>query len=224
MKFFRVTLAIAALMAKCTHCYSQGFSNLNFESAYNLPGNPPEPNGASVAVTNALPAWAAYDGSLALSDVYYVSNYFYGNASAVELIGGSSALSGNFSAELFDESSIGQTGSVPGNAESLIFDAEGPGHDGSLAAAGFSVTLGGQILSYSAISTGSDCTVYGANIPADMIGQTEALDSIRQGGGSGQVLLDNIEFSPMSVPEPSEWGLIGLGTVLLRFCRRRKSG
>ena len=44
----------------------------------------------------------------------------------------------------------------------------------------------------------------------------ETLDLFLNGG---QSLLDNIEFSPLSVPEPSEWALIGIGTILLGIRR-----
>ncbi|HUA65395.1 MAG TPA: PEP-CTERM sorting domain-containing protein [Alphaproteobacteria bacterium] len=76
--------------------------------------------------------------------------------------------------------------------------------------------MGGQNLPYSTLSTGPNYTVYGANIPAALDGQMETLDLFLNGG---QSLLDNIEFSPLSVPEPSEWALIGIGTILLGIRR-----
>lgn len=201
----------------------QGFLNLNFESAQNLPGNPPIPDGVQVAAANALPDWAAYNGPNSLAFINYVSNYISGVSTSVTLEGGSLALSGNLSVELFSGGSISQTGMVPESAESLQFEARGPGPGDSIPqAAGFSVTLGGQTLSYSAFSEGSGYTIYGADIPADMNGQMEALTFLIQGGESGQVQLDNIEFSSMSVPEPSASAFLGLGAILvgLRRCRK----
>jgi hypothetical protein len=128
------------------------------------------------------------------------------------LEGGSLSLSGNLSVGLYLNSSISQTAMVPGNAESLQFEAVMPG------GADFSVTLGGQKLSYSALFDGPDYIEYGANIPSDLDGQTEALIFGCQGPGSGDVLLDDIEFSTSPIPEPSEYALIGLGTML--FCLR----
>jgi hypothetical protein len=64
--------------------------------------------------------------------------------------------------------------------------------------------------------------VYGANIPSDMDGQAEALIFACEGVGSGDVLLDDIEFSTMSVPEPSEFGLVGIGAMLFGLRRFRK--
>jgi hypothetical protein len=110
---------------------------------------------------------------------------------------------------------ISQTGLVPGNAESLEFEVYN-NIDNALY-----VTLGGQNLSFSALSEDPDYTVYGANIPADMDGQTEALIFGVQGPTPG-VLLDNIEFSSLSVPEPSECALAGLGAILLSIHHWRK--
>lgn len=208
-------------MAKSANsCYSQSFMNLNFESAYNLPSNPGE--GELVSVANALPNWAAFDDTTPLSYIYYVTNFLNNVSGPVELDGGSLALSGNFSVELFNNCSINQTGLVPDNAESLEFEAEGPGEGGTVGASGFSVTLGGETLSYSAISSGPDYTVYGANIPSGMDGQTENLAFICQGPGSGSVTLDNIEFSSTGVPEPSANAMIGLGAILFVVHHHRK--
>ncbi|HXB59685.1 MAG TPA: PEP-CTERM sorting domain-containing protein [Candidatus Acidoferrales bacterium] len=215
VKRITVTLAFAALFNLSAR--GQGFLNLDFESAQNLPGNPPA-DGVLVATSNALPGWTAYDGPNALADVYYLSNTLAGTAASVGLDGGSLALSGNFSVELYG-GSISQTGLVPGNAESLLFEAQGPGAGGSLGASGLEAALGGQSLSFSILSESPNYWVYGANIPADMDGQMETLAF----SSGGDVVLDNIEFSSMSVPEPSTCALIGLGALLLgvRHLRRR---
>ena len=210
MKRITTILAIAAIFT--VSAWGQSFSNLNFELAQNLPY---ASNGVPVSVADALPYWTAYDGSLALSSIYYVSNNFPGYQSTVELEGGSLALSGNeFSVGLYAESSISQTGAVPVNAESLQFEAYGT-HN-------LTVALGGQNLAYTALSDGPNYIVYGANIPADMDGQMEALTLSSQGFGTGS-LLDDIEFSPTSIPEPSAYALICLGAILAGLWRRHKS-
>jgi hypothetical protein len=221
MKRITMTLAVGALFI--ISAWGQGFQNLNFESATNLPGGPPIPDGVDVAATNALPGWTAYAGGSALAEINYVSNYFGGVSTSVELEGGSLALSGNnLSVGLYGFASISQTGLVPEDTESLQFEAQGPGPDDSLGASGLEVTLGGQTLSYSALSEGPDYWVYGANIPADTEGQTEALIFLIQLGQSGGVLLDDIDFSTSPIPEPSECALIGLGSVLFGLRRRRE--
>jgi hypothetical protein len=212
----RITAILAVIALFIISARGQGFLNLNFESAQNLPGNPPVPDGVDVAATNALPDWTAYNGPVtladALADINYVSNYFGASSTAVQLQGGSLALSGDFSVGLFSNGAISQTATVPDNAESLQFEATSPGE-------GMYVTLGGQSLSYSLLSEGPDYTVYGANIPADLDGLPETLTFGMQ--GIGETLLDDIDFSTMSVPEPSECALMGLGAVALLVLRRR---
>src|ERR1700733_11555224 len=99
----RITVTMAFAVVFIISACGQGFQNLNFESAQNLPGNPG--NGVLVPETNALPGWTAYDGflpgALALSSLYYVSNTLGNVSGSVELEGGSVALSGNLSVELY---------------------------------------------------------------------------------------------------------------------------
>lgn len=209
MKITRMLSIVAALFTISAH--GQGFVNLNFEAAQNLPGNPG--NGASVSVADALPGWSAYVAGNALLTIYYLSNNFPGAVTSVELEGGSLALGGNnFSVGLYSNGSITQTGLVPGTAESLQFEAT---HVLNL-----EVSLGGQSLQYSEISQGPDYDVYGANIPTDLEGQMESLTFLIQ--GPAQTLLDNIEFSPVSVPEPPAYPLICLGAVVFSLWRCRK--
>ncbi len=101
MKRTTMMLTVAAIFVISAR--GQDFLNLNFESAFgtgtNFPGNPGNGVLVSVSATNAftsaLPGWTAYDGTLALSDVYYVSNNAGEVSSSVELESGSLALSGN---------------------------------------------------------------------------------------------------------------------------------
>ena len=218
----RTTAILAVVALFIISARGQGFLNLNFESAQNLPGSLTN-NSAYVAVTNALPDWTVYSGPAeegdVLSDIYYVNNYLSGSQSPVELEGGTLALSGNYSVELFGDCAIGQTATVPDDAASLQFEAGGVAAGGTFAASGLSVTLGADTLSCSAISEGPDYYIYGANIPSDLDGLSEALIFSCQGVGSGQVVLDNIEFLP--IPEPSECALMGVGAVALLVRRRR---
>jgi hypothetical protein len=132
------------------------------------------------------------------------------------LEGGSLALSGNYSVGLFSDGSISQTGLVPDNAESVQFETSA-----NITGLALNVILGGDNLGFSALSQGTGYTVYGINIPAAMDGQMETL-TFRTEGATPGILLDNIEFSPMSVPEPSACALLGLGAILLALRPLRK--
>jgi hypothetical protein len=214
MKRIIMILAVAAVYIISAR--GQGFRNLNFDSAIILTND--FVNGAlSVPVTDALPDWSAYNGPFnggnALAEINYVTNSLYVGGT-LELLGGGAALSGNaFTVYLGAYGAISQTATVPEDAESLQFEATSPG-------AGMYLTLGGLSLSYSVFSEGPNYTVYGANIPAALDGQTETLTFGMQTGGSTR--LDDIEFSAVGIPEPSECALIGLGTILFGLCRRRK--
>jgi hypothetical protein len=180
--------------------------NLNFESAYSLT------NDSYIPASSAIPSWIAYDGTVPISSIYYASNNFTGVFTVVELEGGSLALSGDFSVGLYDGGSVSQTGVVPAGTESLQFEAS--------SVINLKVTLGGQILSYSALSQGPNYTVYGANIPAAMDGQSEDLTFSAESVTPGD-LLDNIAFSSMSIPEPPEYALVCLGAILFVVrCRK----
>jgi len=178
----------------------QGFLNLNFESAYNLTNNPAN-DGVLVSVTNALPSWTAYDGDNALADIYYVTNFLNIFHGSVDLVGGSPALSGNFSVGLSSDSSLSQTAQVPSNAESLEFE--------TISAAGLELYLDGQIISIKEISADNGYNTYGANLPAGTAGQVETLTFFEDGS---QTVLDDIVFLP--TPEPGEGALLGLGTLV----------
>lgn len=208
-KIIIMTLALAIFSVSVR---GQGFLNLDFESAQTGTNNPGL-HSVLVSVTNALPSWAAYNGNMALSKIYYATSYL-DLLGTVGLVGSNTALSGNFSVWLGDTASISQTGLVPADAESLRFWT-----DGSLLGAGLEVSLGGQSLSYSALSQNANYWVYGANIPSGMAGQMESLTFLTQGAGSGYFRLDNIAFV---VPEPSEPTLLGLAAILFALRRRRQ--
>jgi hypothetical protein len=209
MKRIAMVVVIAAICAISAR--GQSFQNLDFESAYGLPGNPG--SGVMVPVANAFPDWAAYASppSNSLSSITYADN-FDGSYSLVTLVGGSLALSGQYSVRFFVAGWVSQTGLVPDNAESLQFEAYIQGDPSQ-----FSVSLGGRGLSFSAISAGPNySTVYEAAIPADMDGQMETLAF---GVDDEDATLDNIEFLP--VPEPSEYALLVTGAIVLGLCIRR---
>jgi len=204
--------------------FSQGFINLNFEAAKIIPAATGAPD---IETTNALPGWTVLLGGSPQAQITY-------NAPAVGStwvclittnmgLGSWSPASGNYSVLLQGgtypfqplTATISQTGLVPVSAVSLLFAAQpGPG--------ALDVSFGGQSLNFSAISTGPNYTLFGADISA-FAGQTGALgfSALLDIDQSNNWNIDNIQFSSSPVPEPSVLALSGLGGLLLA-CRRWK--
>jgi hypothetical protein len=107
--------------------FSQGFSNLNFESAViNTNGGPFM---GAVVASNAIPGWTAYSGGVA--DTYIRYNNPSLGASAINLMStnfGGSGIEGKYYIWLQGANgtapisqAIGQTGQIPLSALSLLF-------------------------------------------------------------------------------------------------------
>ena len=208
MKKITTMLIVTALLTISVR--GQGFINLDFSLAYNLPSNPGI-NGLPISTTNALPGWTAYGGDTVLSSITYLSNSFSGFSSAVQLEGGTLALGGSsFGAGLSSDSSLSQTAQVPSNAESLEFETS--------FAQNFELYLGGQRIYYTEISAGNGYDTYGANLPAGLAGQVETLTFYEDGS---QTVLDDIVFSSSPIPEPGEGALLGLGALVWGVYWRR---
>jgi hypothetical protein len=114
---------------------------------------------------------------------------------------------GSFAVPSTSYSSIGQTGQIPSNAKSLIY------WGGAL-----QVTFNGQPLAPYAIGTGPNYTIWGADISA-YAGQSGQLQFTATWQTSG--ILDNIQFSSVSVPEPSSRDLILISLLFLVFHKMR---
>jgi hypothetical protein len=96
----------------------QSFTNLNFEAAHDLPSS-----GGSVATTDALPGWAAFNGTNQLSLIAYNGH----GSEPVELVGDSYVIDGNFSVFLGSGCSISQTGLIPSDTQALYLEASASG-------------------------------------------------------------------------------------------------
>jgi len=216
------TFVITILIFGGWHCFSQGFVNLNFENAVITPdpSSPYYPN--AVYASDAIPGWTA-TGFIGPTDILYNSASL--GSTSVSILGTSGfppALDGNFSIYLYGggtapSASISQTAIVPVSAESLLFEAQQSG-TGTL-----QVSLGGQNISFSAISTGSNYTLYGGNIPSAFDNQSEQLMFSALEGANNFWNIDDIQFSPSAVPEPSVLALGALGALSLGFRRWRNS-
>ncbi len=196
---------------------SQGFVNLDFEDTTITPAYPPGTVNF-YATSVAIPGWAAYLGgsvaSIIPNDGVSTGGDMVSLQDANALNYG--AIQGNFSVLLQGSSlaaattaSVGQTGTIPNTAQSLTFFASLGGT--------VLVSFNGQNLPFSVIGSGANYTIYGANI-SNYAGQTGQL--LFTAPVQNAALLDNIQFSSSSVPEPSEFALAALGALLLGFRRR----
>lgn len=201
------------------------FENLNFESARIIFDDPPYYK--SIATTNALPDWSAFSGTTQLTNIPYgpggtsFSVILYSRTNGGSLSGYCSVLL-SFNSTMPQPSntlgSITQTGLVPVGSKSLLFEVGG----GIVYGSPLTVSLGGQDLSFIAISNALNYTLYGADI-SSFAGQTETLTfTANLNVGYPGAELDNIQFSAVVVPEPSTISLICLGSGVLFYVRQRK--
>ena len=215
-------IGIHLLFLSVQSIFSQGFVNLDFELA-NLTSIPAGQFGGYVSSTNAIPNWTAFiDGN---QTTQVLQNNLTVGAPSIEILGPDWNLGGiiqsNYTVVLTagvggHTVTMSQTGLIPNSASSLLFVANS-GNPGGFT---FQVLFAGQSLNFSALSTGSNYTLYGADI-SPYSGLTGALSfSVSSIGSSfAYTYLDAIQFSNTAVPEPSELTLAALGTLLLG-CRR----
>jgi PEP-CTERM motif len=83
--------------------------------------------------------------------------------------------------------------------------------------------MGGQNISYSAISIGPNYTSYGGNIPSGLAGQIEQLTFDAPEGGNNYWEIDDIQFSPSFIPEPSVLWLFALGGLFFGLRHKHNS-
>ncbi len=204
-----LSLALLTVLSATAICVrAQGtFQNLDFESARIVFNNPPF--NSNIDETNALPGWLAFAGTNQLTSIPYGPG---GISTPVRLYsqtnGGS--ISGFFSVQFGFGGSISQSGTVPADAQSLVFKVHAP-VSGPVSV----VSLNGQILPYAAISYAPNYIVYGANI-SSFAGQMATLSFTQMDR------LDDVEFSPFVIPEPSAVSFLGLSAVV--FAARRFHG
>ena len=183
--------------------------NLDFENA-NLTGYPP---GSTVQATNAFPGWTVnaqyiiYDDvslsgeSISIADIPSIQGRYYARFTA-----GNSSFGGT------NTISLGQTGTIPMGTHSIAFWGN---------ISGLQITFAGQSLAFSQTGSTANYNIYAADISA-FAGQTGQL-LFSAPAFTYPANLDNIQFSPSTVPEPSEFTLSAFGALLLLapFLRRR---
>jgi hypothetical protein len=199
---------------------SQGFVNLDFEDAQIVPiaGSPYFPYG--IATTNGLPGWTVFYGTnqqtaITYNDPSLGATWVTLYATNGEQIGGdfSVLLQGGGVGTIPTDASISQTGIVPVGTVSLLFEAQ-PGLGPLL------VSLGSQNVAFSALASSSNYTLYGANV-SSFAGLTEELtfSASYLDAPNNNWNIDDIEFSSMSVPEPSAADLCVMSFLFLGWRR-----
>jgi hypothetical protein len=206
---WRSLLAVAGALALATPALGQGtFQNLGFEAAQLVfVGFTRE-----IAVTNALPGWAAWSEGNQLTTVPY--NLAAG-VPRVGLYGSNSyVLSGSFGIFLSASGTVTQTGLVPADSQSLRFKA-------SWRIVSPVISLGGQELPLVLLDEASNYSLYGVDVTG-FAGQAATLSFAAPLTGT-RILIDDIAFSPEPIPEPSASVLIGLVSVCFtaRWVHRR---
>lgn len=222
-------VAVPAMMAVQALGQST-FQNLDFEAA-SVPFVPAGQLGNPVATSEGLPGWHAYYGTDETSSIghnftsigsvnvaidgpdYFPSYIIQGQYTPILQAG-----QGNGFIRM--SAAIAQTGQVPGSANSLIFKTSTFPYPAQL-----EVTLSLQPLTLILLETNPNYLVFGVDVSAFANQNAE----LRFAALSQQPLpffsvsIDDISFSPQSVPEPGMFGLFGLGSLLLgcRFLKRR---
>ena len=223
MKVTLFILAVAALLAISLAGQSQGFVNLNFESAKIIPIVDNIYYPYAITSSNAVPGWIVTGyGSLTPTPWITYNAPALGSSAATLWATNGQQISGKYSmllqGGLGPGISISQTGLVPSSTLSILFEAQESGV-GTL-----QLSLGGQNLAFFAVGTGTNYTLFGATIPLGMGGQTEQLMfsalTVPSGYGFNNWNIDNIQFSSSPVPEPGVFGLVGLGVLAFGLGRR----
>ena len=214
MKSPTVLLLLAASSA-----LAQGtFQNLDFESA-----NAAGLTNFFVAFKDAFPSWIGYIGTNQASLAGY--NFISAGGAVITLITPSaldartaaSVIDGNYTATIpagqtspfgiIVPGALGQTGVIPLGVKSLRFSASGNVDY-------LSVTFGGVNLPFLATGTGSNYRTYAVDISA-LAGMSGELRFTEQAASfEPVVILDDIEFSPVAIPEPGVLAFFALGTLL----------
>lgn len=202
---------------------AQGFVNLNFES----PVLPLNPVNGRVPITNGIPGWIGYSisptfGTNRFSQIFY--NDVSLGAAAIGLHdtndqSGFLPIAGQYSVFLQGSyattpatASIGQTGQIPANALSLTFLVQ-PAYF-------LTVSFAGQSIPLSVIGSNGGNDILGGDISsfAGQIGELRFTSPYM-----GSAMIDDIQFSTSSIPEPSTLELLLLsGAWLVARLRKQR--
>lgn len=222
MKLRTTGWLIVVSLAPLRSASGQDFQDLDFESATLVPVSGDAYGGVQFA--QAFPGWTvtivgAIDTNALYNNVFldsagiaiidhtssFSGGVIEGDYTAVLQSGLGNTASGPIPADV----TLSQTGSIPAGTKSLQFTA----NEWFDASGSFAVTLGGQTLSLTVLGSGSNYTLYGADV-SQWAGQSAQLAFTVFGENphvnDETLFLDAIQFSPQSIPEPSNFALSAL--------------
>jgi hypothetical protein len=221
MKILHTGLALAVVVLSSQITSGQGFVNLDFEDA-TITAVLINSFSGFYDYIGTVPGWTwspQYNATAVNADTMVSLNDIALDSPAVTLQGTDSpfapAIEGEYSIFLqggsasvpsTSYSSIWQTGQIPSYAKSIIY------WGGAL-----QVTFNGQALIPVAVSNTANYTVWGVDISAyaEQTGELRFTKPWLNSSGDDGALLDNIQFSPVSVPEPSALSLCGVSMLFL---------
>ena len=217
---------------------AQGFINLNFEQASIAPAPPgytPWDAANRISAASALPFWSVSEDSTICTAVW--GSPIALDETSVALVSGTyPPIAGNYSVQLsayanapsgyYRSSSISQAGVIPAGTRSIQFLIASPYQN---IQPNPIVTLNGAANALREISQSGGVITMAGDVSA-FAGNTATLAFLCAATSGGTFPanenyfnLDDIQFSPSSIPEPSGLALVALGALLLGFRRRRNS-
>ena len=215
MKIKKLIAGFSVALLTMLSAQAQGsFQNLNFEQANPISaGVPGEP--FFVTAASALPYWTVTLGGVQQTEI--TENEPSLGSTWVSLVGPGddygAPIDGNYSVLLqgsgtASAASISQTGTIPAGMQFLLFEAQ-PG-TGPL-----DISIGGQNIPFTAVGSGANYTLYGANLSA-WAGDTEQLmfSALLGSYGLNNWEIDDISFSTTPEPEPNILALTAIGGLL----------
>jgi hypothetical protein len=216
----KAIIAIVGVFATLRVHPQGAFVNLDFEQAI----APLVPDAAhTVPIASALPGWTGYVGGTQVSRVVYdTRNIDAAGISVFDSVAPQQPvqpLQGNYSAWLMGSSlfggqqaaAIAQIGQIPAGTKSILF-LFSTTYLPQLTFAGQTIPLVQLGANTSYITVGGDVSAF-AGDTGEL--RFTALSQYTAG------LLDNIEFSPVAIPEPTAMVLSLLGTAVLAWKMRR---
>ncbi len=241
MQRWKYPLGLALILAPVT-AVAAPFQNLDFEQAdiepaFQTPVVPFDANNP-IDSSEALPGWTVTEDGVVCNAIWSGPGLDETSVSLVTsgpLQGKYTLLMSSFNpsnniAPFFRSSMISQTGDVPANAKSVQFEVGVPAISGGETLSVPIVTVNGQALPLVTLSTSGNTSLMACDVSAfagktvdlgfEALGNSEPLSSVPP-DFEDYFELDDIQFSPQSVPEPASIALVACSFAVVLRRRQR---